>query len=248
LLFELLSIATDVRKSSGGSCLVILAFGAPYERLGSAFRGSEGMKPPADDDGVVRKAVDGDADALGAVLQRFRPYLSILARRHLDSAVNARLDPSDIVQQTCLEACRDLDAFEGTSEGQLIAWLRRILENNVAQSIQTHRVAQKRSVSREQPRALPSDNRSAWADVPADQSSPSRRSLRGELAVRIAREIESLPDDQREAVRLRHLEGRSLAELASHFQRSESAVAGLIKRGLRALRRQLADVAEHGDQ
>ena len=60
--------------------------------------------------------------------------------------------------------------------------------------------------------------------------------MRGELAVRIAKEVERLPDDQREAVRLRHLEGWSLAQLAQHFGRGESAVAGLIKRGLRALR------------
>jgi RNA polymerase sigma-70 factor (ECF subfamily) len=65
--------------------------------------------------------------------------------------------------------------------------------------------------------------------------------MRGEMAIRLAAEIESLPDDQRDAVRLRHLEGWSIGELAVHFDRSESAVAGLLKRGLRRLRDQLAD-------
>ena len=66
--------------------------------------------------------------------------------------------------------------------------------------------------------------------------------MQGELAVRLAVEIEKLPSDQREAVRLRHLEGWSLKNLAGHFHRSESAVAGLLKRGLRGLREQLADL------
>jgi RNA polymerase sigma-70 factor (ECF subfamily) len=194
---------------------------------------------------LVKRAVNGDLEAMGALLQYFRPYLRILASRQLDSAVNARVDPSDVVQQTCLEACRDVDAFRGSSQAELVAWLRRILENNVSQSIQVHCVAQKRSVSREQLMGDTKNAKGNLADVSGGKSSsPSRRAMRGELAVRVATEIERLPDDQREAVRLRHLEGWSLAQLARHFDRTESAVAGLIKRGLRALRLQLADVAK----
>ncbi len=58
-------------------------------------------------------------------------------------------------------------------------------------------------------------------------------------AVRLAEVMSSLPEDQREAVRLRHLEGWSLVELEHHFVRSETAVASLIKRGLEKLRKQL---------
>ena len=68
--------------------------------------------------------------------------------------------------------------------------------------------------------------------------------MRNELSMRVAAEIESLPEDQREAVRLRHIEGWPLARLAQHFHRSESAVAGLVKRGLRELRKQLADTIQ----
>jgi len=190
---------------------------------------------------LLAKVLDGDQEALGILLEHYRPYLRILARRHLYSAMNPRVDPSDIVQDTCLEACRDLPKFRGEAEGELIAWLRRILENNAAQSIQVHIRTQKRTISREQPAAGSEDSGQAFAGVAGRQSSPSRRAMRGELAVRLAAEIESLPGDQREAVRLRHLEGLTLAELADHFGRSESAVAGLLKRGLRALRHQLAD-------
>jgi RNA polymerase sigma-70 factor (ECF subfamily) len=154
------------------------------------------------------------------------------------------MDASDIVQQTCLEAHRDLAAFQGTSIGELIAWLRRILEHNALQSIETHLTVQKRSVAREVSVRDSNATDPMLANVPGRGSSPSGRAMRSELAVRVASEIESLPEDQREAVRLRHIEGWPLALLARHFQRSECAVAGLVKRGLRKLRAQLADMSE----
>ena len=198
----------------------------------------------SDDHVLFSKALSGDRDALGELLERYRPYLRVLARRQLDSAMNARVDASDIVQQTCLEAHRDFGVFHGRSVGELISWLRRILEHNALQSIETHLVTQKRSVAREVSVRDSNGADPVLAGVAGRGSSPSRRAMRTELSVRIAAEIERLPDDQREAVRLRHIEGWSLAQLSASFQRSESAVAGLVKRGLRRLRRQLADLSE----
>ena len=95
--------------------------------------------PPADE--LLTRAREGDAEAAGTLLQKYQPYLRLMAQRQLDSAVNARLDPSDVVQQTCLEAFRDLTGFRGQSVGELLAWLRRILHNNVAQTVQRHVLA-----------------------------------------------------------------------------------------------------------
>lgn len=193
---------------------------------------------------LLRDAMQGDEQALGTLLQDYRPYLRMLARRQLDRVLAPRVDPSDLVQQTCLEVHRDLPEFRGHHEREFIAWIRRILENSVRDSIQMHVSAQKRSLYREE-RA---DGRQGGhaitptRGIAEDQPSPSSRVMRGEKAVRLAAEIESLPEDQREAVRLRHLEGYSLKDLSSHFDRSESAVAGLLKRGLRNLRQQLTDL------
>jgi RNA polymerase sigma-70 factor (ECF subfamily) len=193
---------------------------------------------------LIRKAIEGDEQALGTLLEDYRPFLRILARRQLDSVMAPRVDPSDLVQQVCLEVHRDLPEFRGEHEREFIAWIRRILENSVRDSIQMHIGAQKRSVYREQRTDdFQEDNAVAPTHrLAANQPSPSSRVMRGEMAIRLAAEIECLPEDQREAVRLRHLEGWSLKDLASHFDRSESAVAGLLKRGLRSLRKQLADL------
>jgi RNA polymerase sigma-70 factor, ECF subfamily len=186
---------------------------------------------------LLRRARDGDREALGALLDHYRAYLRILAQRKLEGAVQARVDVSDVVQQTYLEAHRDFAAFQGREEAELIGWLRRILEHNAAHTIQRHLFTQKRTMDRE--KSL-DDSRGPGGPlagrVAAEQTSPSRRAMLGEAAAHLAAALELLPEDQREAIRLRHLEGWTLAALAERFGRSESAVAGLLKRGLRGLR------------
>lgn len=231
------------RRSSIPCCVFISHFFAPRVREIAAFakRGDSMDKETRSE--LLRKAQQGDEGALGTLLQGVRPFLRILARRHLDSALAPRVDPSDIVQQVCLEVHRDLSNFRGDHEREFIGWIRRILENNARDCIQMHISAQKRSIYREgscDPQG--EDAVASMLGMPEKQPSPSSRLMRDEMAVRIAAEIERLPEDQREAVRLRHLEGWSLKDLASYFDRSESAVAGLLKRGLRSLRKQLADV------
>jgi RNA polymerase sigma-70 factor (ECF subfamily) len=191
---------------------------------------------------LLAKARQGDAEAAGILLERYRPYLRLIAQRRLDSGVKARVDPSDVVQQTCLEAYRDLVSFRGGAEAELIAWLRRILDHNVAQTIQKHVFAQKRATDKE--RSLDDSNglgRALREVLAAEQSSPSRRAMRDEDAVGLAQAMQTLPEDQHEAIRLRHLEGWSLAQIAEQLDRSEVAVAGLLKRGLRRLRKHFLD-------
>ncbi len=186
---------------------------------------------------LFQRARGGDAVALGELLENYRAYLRILAQRGLDQRLQVRVDASDVVQQTFLEAQRDIQRFRGESEPELIGWLRTILEHNVHETRQRHLGAQKRSLARERSmddtggEGIPLRNR-----LSSEQSSPSQRVMRGEAAVRLARALEGLPHDQREAVRLRHLEGCNLKEIAAAMERSELAVAGLLKRGLKKLR------------
>ena len=79
----------------------------------------------------------------------------------------------------------------------------------------------------------------AW--LGAEQSSPSERVERNEQLLRLAGALARLPDDQREAVTLHHLQGWSLSDLAKHLDRSEGAIAGLLHRGFKKLRELLQD-------
>jgi RNA polymerase sigma-70 factor (ECF subfamily) len=189
---------------------------------------------------LLERARRGEADAMGQLLEHYQPYLYLLAQRRLSPRIRTRVDPSDIVQQTLFEAQRDLSAFRGDAAEELSAWLRRILQHNVQQSVERHWQTKKRSLQQERSLNEPLDGGQQLCELlAAEQSSPSQRAMKGEAAVQLARAICQLPEDQREAVRLRHLEGFSLKQLAETMGRSEMAVAGLIKRGLQGLREQL---------
>lgn len=180
-------------------------------------------------------AKSGDKAAMGRVLDHYRDYLRLLARNELDHQIQARVDPSDIVQQTMLEAQQDLANFRGEHSGELAAWLRQILMHNLHQTYDEHLQAQKRSVRREQAVVDPVDGKQRMDWLDGELTTPSQAAIRNERTVLLAQAIEALPDDQREAVRMRHLKGFSLGQIAAKLDRSETAAAGLLKRGMRRL-------------
>jgi RNA polymerase sigma-70 factor (ECF subfamily) len=189
---------------------------------------------------LLEQALRGDRDALGRLLEAQRAELHRLAERQLGARVAVRVDASDVIQQTFLEAYRTFPQFAGQDTPELIAWLQQILNHKVAGAIRDHALLQKRPVGRE--RSLDASRGGETPlkqDLDAHLSSPSQKAIRGEEAERLARALAVLPDTQREAVRLRHLEGWALTDIARHLGRTPAATAGLIKRGMKALRREL---------
>ena len=193
---------------------------------------------PADD--LLARARRGDADALGRLLEAQRASLRQQAERQLHGRLAARVDPSDVIQQTFLEAHRCFAQFEGGRGPEWEAWLRRILDHRIALAVRDHVLLQKRDLRREQP-LDDSGSPGAGPELAAGHSSPSQRAIRGEEVQRLVAALAVLPPDQREAVRLRHLEGQPLDAIARQMGRSLAATAGLIKRGLQALRAQMRD-------
>ncbi|HYT94779.1 MAG TPA: sigma-70 family RNA polymerase sigma factor [Gemmataceae bacterium] len=189
---------------------------------------------------LLGQALQGDREALGQLLEAQRAGLHRLAERQLEGRIAVRVDASDIIQQTFLEAYRSFPQFAGRDTRELVAWLQRILDHKIAGAIRNHALLQKRSVGRE--RSM-DDSQGGGAplkqDLDANVSSPSQKAIRGEEAERLAQALAALPDDQREAVRLRHLEGWALADIAVRLGRTPAATAGLIKRGMKSLRRHL---------
>src|SRR5436853_1708007 len=142
----------------------------------------------------------------GEKLERFRSYLYLLARSHIGPRHRARLDPSDIVQQTLLQAHQNQSQFRGGSDAELLGWLRQILANNLADAVRGLARA-KRDVARE--RSLDRDVDDSFSRVDgwlaAVQSSPSEQAVRAEELLHLANALASLPLAQREAIVLHHL-------------------------------------------
>ena len=189
---------------------------------------------------LLEKARRGDREALGRLLESQRAALRRLAERQLDGRIAVRVNASDVIQQTFLEAHRTFSQFAGREARELAAWLQTILNHKAAGAIRDHVLLQKRDVRRE--RSL-DDSQGGLTPLKrkldAGHSSPSAKAIRGEEAQRLGQALSALPDDQRMAVRLRHLEGWTLADIAERLGRSPAATAGLIKRGMKTLRRQL---------
>jgi RNA polymerase sigma-70 factor (ECF subfamily) len=158
-----------------------------------------------------------------------------------------QVDPSDLVQQTLLEAHAKRDQFEGDDAG-LAAWLRTALANNIRDSLRKLR-REKRDVSRERSleSAVEQSSQRLQEWLAADGSSPSMKAIRNEDLLRLADALMQLAQDQREAIVLHHLQGWKIGEVADQLDRTEAAVAGLLHRGLRRLR-ELMKVESSGDR
>ncbi|MGE0757624.1 MAG: sigma-70 family RNA polymerase sigma factor [Pirellulaceae bacterium] len=172
--------------------------------------------------------------------ERYRDYLHLLARLLLDRRLCSKVDLSGVVQQTMLEASQADPRHRATDPAQQVAWLRRILANNLADEIRKWNASKRggaREVSLEAALQQSSLRLTEW--LADDASSPSERVERQERFQQLGAALERLPSDQREAVRMRYFQGQALADIASELERSETAIAGLLKRGLQNLRREL---------
>jgi RNA polymerase sigma-70 factor, ECF subfamily len=178
-----------------------------------------------------------DPHAHNLALEHFRAYLHLLARLHLGTQLPGKLDASDVVQQTLLEAHRKREQFRGQSAAEMAAWLRQMLACTIADALRAAGRA-KRNVARERSLEAALDQSSARLDawLAAEQSTPSQQAQQQEQAVRLADALATLPEAQREALVLRHCQGLSLADISQRLGRSPAAVAGLLKRGLAQLR------------
>jgi RNA polymerase sigma-70 factor (ECF subfamily) len=170
-------------------------------------------------------------------LERYRQYLALLARLQLDPRLAGKVDLSGIVQQTLWEAQQARREFREGSGAHLTAWLRQILAHNLTDEVRKFR-ASARDPARERSlqAALDASSSRLEAWLAADQSSPSQQAMRQEQSVALAAALAQLPDDQRMAIEMHHLQARPLVDVAEHLGRSKGAVAALLFRAVKRLR------------
>jgi RNA polymerase sigma-70 factor (ECF subfamily) len=186
--------------------------------------------------------MDPTASVQGLELERFRDFLSLLARLQVAPRLHGKVDLSGVVQLTLLELHRTFDQFQAWDEVQKAAWLRKILAHNLTDEVRKLRTA-RRDVARERPLEAHMERSSARLEawLAADQTSPSQRAVRHEQLLRLAESLARLPEDQRTAVELHHLRCYAVAEVARQMGRSDGAVGALLVRGLKKLRVLLRD-------
>ncbi|HEX7380146.1 MAG TPA: sigma-70 family RNA polymerase sigma factor [Pirellulales bacterium] len=188
---------------------------------------------------LLALARGGDCAALGRLLNLYGGYLSLLARLQIGRRLQGKVDAADLVQDTFLEAHRHFGQFRGTTEAELVCWLRQILAGLLANLVRRFCGTKRRDVRLERELAQELDHSSRALDqsLIAPQSTPSQQAARREQAVLLADALQRLPDDYREVIILRHLEGLSFAEISRRMGRSVDSVKNLWARALAQLRR-----------
>ena len=191
--------------------------------------------PNSDFSSMIHRAVAGNRDAWEQLLTECRPLIRLAIRCQMRKTMPSRFDESDIVQQTCLEACGSVGTFQGSSRGEFLKWLQVITQRCLWQQLQTHQ-AEKRDIRRE---FIDTQEAGTLSFVcrtrPASTQTPPSVVIAGETALQLARSIEKLPDDMRTVIELRFLEGLKLVEIAAQLDVTVGIVSGLLRRGLALL-------------
>lgn len=192
-----------------------------------------------DTDELLRSACDGDQDAWQRLIERNRPRLRQMVAAHLDRRIAARVDPSDVVQETLTDAARHLAAYLRERPLPFYPWLHQLARQRLQWLRRQHLEAGRRSVRREAPvdhRPL-EESASALVDrLIAAGTSPSNRLIREERRHQVRVALDLLSPDDRDLLVMRHLEGMSTAEIAAILGINPGAVRTRHVRALARLR------------
>lgn len=195
-------------------------------------------------DQLLGQAQAGSTESLGHLLQLYTNYLKLLVLAQLEKNLRVRVSPSDVVQETFFEAHRDFPQFRGHSSGEFLAWLRKILVNNLSRVVEQHILTEKRDVRREVSMerlasALEQSTARLEAVLPDPGSSPSAGAHRREVEIVLADQLADLPTDYRDVLVLRHIEAMPFEEIGRRMERSSGAVRMLWLRAVKLLRERL---------
>ena len=198
-----------------------------------------------DTEQLLAAADRGDEHARGRLLERHRQRLRRMVAVRLDHRLAARVDPSDVVQETLADAARHLDEFLRDRPLPFYPWLRRRAELRLADTYRRHVRAGRRSVEREEKAGLPDESVLELAErLAVNTSGPSTGLGRREHGARVRAALDGLADRDREVLVLRYLEDLSTADTAAVLGCSHGAAKVRLLRALRRLRESL----EAGDQ
>jgi RNA polymerase sigma-70 factor (ECF subfamily) len=190
---------------------------------------------------LLSRARAGDDSARERLFASCRSYVHLIARAQVGTSLQAKVDASDVVQQTLLEAHLALAQFHGSTEEEWLAWLRKILSRNTADFVRQYRGTQKRELRREisMDRPLANDSGSARWEPAGPQESPSVLAMQKERELQLADAVSRLAADYQEVIVLRNLERLPFDEVARRMGRSRPAVQMLWMRAIQKLQAEL---------
>jgi len=190
----------------------------------------------------MRQARQGDEQARNRLFTACRSFVGLCARAHLEKRLQRKVDASDLVQQSMLDAHRGFEDFDGTTSEEWFAWLNRVVARNAVDLVRHYVVAERRAVGRERSFDSAGGDNSEFRGPPepaAPQQTPSEIVIHWERHMELAAAIEELPEDYREVVFLRNILQLPFEEVAARLGRTPGAVQMVWMRAVEKLRRHL---------
>jgi RNA polymerase sigma-70 factor (ECF subfamily) len=184
---------------------------------------------------LIELARGGSREALRQLMETCRRSLLLVTNQELGSDLQDKLGPSDVLQETLLEAERDFSQFRGNAEAELLTWFRRILLHNLANEARRYRETGRRQVSLD----VPLEEVGRYQNLAADSSSPSEHARNREQAEATELAVQRLPEQYRHVILLRERDGHSFAEIGQLMSRSADAARMLWFRAVEHLAREL---------
>jgi RNA polymerase sigma-70 factor (ECF subfamily) len=205
---------------------------------------SRGTDSSFDPEFLLVLAKAGDGAALGRLLERYRNYVGLLIQLQVGRRLRSKVDIDDLLQEIWLEIHRKIGSFRGRSEREFLTWARRLIGSILANQVRHYFGTKQRDLRLERALIdeLDQSSRSLNESLVASQSSPSQQAVRREQAVLLADALQDLPEDYREVIILRQLEGLSFPDVARRMDRTENSVKNVWLRALARLRRSLEDL------
>lgn len=190
---------------------------------------------------LVVRLRSGDEAALAEFVEANRPALMGFLHARIGAHLAKKIEAEDILQDASLEAIRSLDKAPLETWDPL-HWLFQICERKIIDAHRRFFTSQKRDASREA--ALPDNSNAAGGLgnlLAASMTTPSAAFSRDQRQLRVLAAIDTLPEDQREALRLRYLVGLPSKEIAEKLGRTDGAVRVMLSRSLGKLQEMLGE-------
>ena len=212
-------------------------YGTRQERLMT----DSGSPPPTFDE-LLKLARQGDAGALGELLQNHRHYLLLIANKELDENIRRKIGASDVVQESLLTAHLKFEQFGGKTKPELLAWLRTILINDLRHAWRTFKGTQKRQVDRERPLQINSSLEQPLVDA---QMTPQTNALVAEEAVQLQSAMSFLSKEHQQVLRLHNWQQKEFGEIGLEMGRSAEAARKLWLRAILKLKESIKKSQQH---
>lgn len=194
-----------------------------------------------DDEALIQRMRDGDSEALAEYIDRRRPQLLAFIERNLSDAMRRKVDADDLLQEVSVDCIRSIGQID-LSEREPFGWLCQVAERRIIDAHRTHFGTQKRDAAREVPLGSPGGESGQAAVIDllvASITSPSKAFSRDEKQLRMLAAIDTLPQENQEAIRMRYVQGLPTRDIAQRLGKSDVAVRVMLTRTIQKLQQML---------